>query len=408
VGELLMKPGIHPVIRAEQALLGSVLVDPDGQGWLLDLVDASDLIRPYHGQVLGAMKRVRGRGAIPGAVAVREEIRTDPDLPRSVSGDGVLLADLMDASPRPEHGPAYAAMVISTGIRCRMALAASRMRQAAGDGDAETALRMARQASAEAERCRARWNALPEPMRREVPSLPGRYGRGEIAGWLNAASDEIRLLGRDMEGGARGRLAGRPAPVSERIAANTEASAGWRQQQAHGRPSGPEAEAAGARALRDLIAAPSRVVMVREWLQPGDFARADHGELYAVVIAMAEAGRPVDPVTVSWEAARCDIVVDAADLADGDRPFAVTSAREVRRHGVLAQVARVANEIEASTGNPASSAAALLEHAAERLGRLDGGAVLDRARPGGLSRDHPVAEACPRVPDRDAAREAAS
>jgi hypothetical protein len=403
-----MKPGVHLVIRAEQALLGSVLADPGGQGWLLDLVDAGDLVRPYHGQVLGAMKRVRGRGAVPGAVAVREEIRTDPDLPRSVSGNGVLLAELMDATPRPEHGPAYAAMVVSTGIRCRMGLAASRMRQAAGDGDAGIALRMARLARAEAERCRARWDALPEPMRREVPLPPGRRGRAETAGWLNAASDEIRLLGRDVEGGAAGQLAERSAPVSERISAARDASAIWQEQQAQGRPSGPEAEAAGARALRDLIAAPSQVVMVREWLRPGDFARADHGELYAVVVAMAGAGKLVDPVTVSWEAARCDIVVDAADLADGDRPFAVTSAREVRRQGVLAEVAGVAGEIEVSAGSPASPEAAFLERAAERLGRLDGGAVLEHARPGGLSRDHPVPGACRMVSDRDAAREAAS
>jgi replicative DNA helicase len=146
-----MKRGIHPVIRAEQALLGSVLADPGGQGWLLDLVDASDLIRPYHAQVLAAMNRVRGRGATPGATAVREEIRTDPDMPSSVSGNAVLLADLMDAAPRSEHGPAYAAMVISTGIGCRMALAASRMRQAAADGDAGIALRMARLARAGAD-----------------------------------------------------------------------------------------------------------------------------------------------------------------------------------------------------------------------------------------------------------------
>ena len=59
-----MRPGVHPVIRAEQALLGSVLADPGGQAWLLDLVDADDMTRPYHGQVLGAMNRVRGRGAI--------------------------------------------------------------------------------------------------------------------------------------------------------------------------------------------------------------------------------------------------------------------------------------------------------------------------------------------------------
>jgi DnaB-like helicase N terminal domain len=126
----VVRAGVHQLIRAEQALLGSVLADPGGRAWLLDLVDPDDFTRPYHGQVLAAMNRVRGRGAAPGPQEVREEIRNDADLPRSVSHDGVMLADLIEAVPRPGHGPAYAAMVISTGIRRRMTLAAARMRQA--------------------------------------------------------------------------------------------------------------------------------------------------------------------------------------------------------------------------------------------------------------------------------------
>jgi hypothetical protein len=87
------------------------------------------------------------------------------------------------------------------------------------------------------------------------------------------------------------------------------------------------------------------------------------------MIAMADVGRPVDPVTVSWEAARRDVVAGAADLAGGDGPFAVASAREVCRRGVLAQIAQLAGEIEASTARPASAPAAFLERAAERLAR---------------------------------------
>ena len=117
------------------------------------------------------------------------------------------------------------------------------------------------------------------------------------------------------------------------------------------------------------------------------------------MVAMTDAGKPVDPVTVTWEAARRGVVLDAADLAGGTGPFAVASAREVRRHGVLAQVARLAREIEATAADPASSPAALW-HAAERLGRRPGEPVPHRhhaaggpARPAG---------------DREPAREAAS
>jgi DnaB-like helicase N terminal domain len=394
-----MRPGVHPVIRAEQALLGSALAHPGAQAWLLDLVNADDMTRPYHGQVLGAMQRVRGRGAEPDPVAVREELGKDPDLPRLISNDGVLLADLMEAAPRSDHGPAYAAMVISTGIRRRAELAASRMRQAAESRDAGAALRMARQARGELDRCRARWEALPEPMRRELPASPSRRRPADITGRLATVRDEIHGLRHDLSAGSSQQLAGRLASIARQVADVAAARPSQRERQAGDRLADPEAEDAGLRALRDLAAAPSRVAAVRGWLQPEHFTRASHGELYAVMVAMTDAGKPVDPVTVTWEAARRGVVLDAADLAGGTGPFAVASAREVRRHGVLAQVARLAREIEATAADPASSPAALW-HAAERLGRNPGELLPHRhhaaggpARPAG---------------DREPAREAAS
>jgi hypothetical protein len=366
-----MRPGVHPVIRAEQALLGSVLADPSGHAWLLDLVDADDLTRPYHGQVPAAMNRVRGRGAAAGPVAVYEELGKDPNLPSSVSHDGVLLADLMAATPQPGHGPAYAAMVISTGIRRRMTLAASRMRQAAEGRDPRSALRLAQQARDELGRCQARWEALPEPMRRELPLPPGRSGQKEIAERLTAAQDEIRGLRRDVGTGTRRQLAERLGSIARHVAGAAVASGVMREREAQGRPSDPDARTAGVRALRYLTAASSQVAVVRGWLRPGHFAPAEHGELCAVMLGMADADKPIDPVTVSWEAAQRGILIDAADLADGNGPFAVASARAVHRQGVLAQVEHLAREIEASAADPASTPTAILQHATERLGRLD-------------------------------------
>jgi DnaB-like helicase N terminal domain len=393
-----VKSGVHPVIRAEQALLGSVLVDPSGQGWLLDLMDVCDMTRPYHGQVLSAMNRVRGRGGSPDPIAVREELGKDPDLPRLISHDGVLLADLMEAAPRSDHGPAYGAMVISTGIRRRAELAASRMRQAAESKDASFALRMARQARGELDRCRARWEALPEPMRRELPPSPTRRGPADITGRLAAVRDEIRGLRHDLAAGASEQSAGRLTWIARQVADVAAASASQRERQAGDRLADPEAEDAGLQALRDLAAAPSQVAAVRGWVLPEHFARTSHGELYAVMVAMTDAGKPVDPVTVAWEAARRGVTMDAADLTGGTGPFAVASAREVQRHGVLAQVARLAREIEATAADPASSPAALW-HAAERLGRHPDEPVQHR---------HHAADGPARPADREPAREAAS
>jgi hypothetical protein len=394
-----MRPGVHLVIRGEQALLGSVLSDPAGQAWLLDLADADDMTRPYHGQVLGAMKRVRGRGASPDPVVVREELGKDPDLPQLISRDGVLLADLMEAAPHSDHGPAYAAMVVSTGIRRRVELAASRMRQAAENKDAGFALRMTRQARDELDRCRARWEALPEPMRRELPPSPARGGPADTTGGLAAVRDEIRGLRHDLGAGSPQQLAGRLASIARQVADVAAASVSQLERQAGERLADPEAEDAGLRALRDLAAAPYQIAAVRGWLRSEHFTRASHGELYAVMVAMTDAGKPVDPVTVTWEAARRDVVLDAADLAGGTGPFAVASAREVRRHGVLAQVGRLAREIEATAADPASSPAALWR-AAERLGQRPCEHVPHRRHAaGGPARP---------ADDREPAREAAS
>jgi DnaB-like helicase N terminal domain len=411
-----MKPGVHPVIRAEQALLGSVLADPAGQAWLLDLIEPGDLVRPYHGQVLAAMNRVRGRGVAPWPLAVHEEIKKDPDLPQSVSSDGVLLADLMEAAPRPAHAPAYAAMVISTGIHRRLSLAASRVSQAAEGNDARAALRIAARAKRELDECRMRWEALPEPMRQELPA-PAAGGRGqtETVGQLTAARDEIRRLRRDLTAGPQQELTGRLASIAQHIAAAATASTGLRQQQVEepiqARPSGPEAEAAGAQALRDLAAAPSHISAVGAWLQPGHFARAEDGELYAVMRDMASVGKPIDPATVTWEAAKRGIEADAANLANGTGPFATASAREVHRHGRLAEVSQVAHKIQATATDWASPPGTLLSEAACQLGRLEGSPghnhhrqVASVARAG----HRPATAVQHQIQDRESAREAIS
>ena len=375
-----MKAGPSPAIRAEQALLGAVLLDPAGQAHLLSLVQPGDMTRPFHGQLLAAMQRLREQGVPPGPMAVHEEVKKDPDLPAGVSHDGVLLADLMEAAPRAGHAPAYAAMVIGGGIRQRMALRAARMSQAARGGDPAVALRMAALARAELDRCQARWQALPEQIRRELPlRTQDRRGHTDVARQLNAARDEIRRLRHDLELETQHRLEEQLALIAERLAGAAAASTALRERQAtvraagEARPRGPGAQAAGAQALRDLAASPSQLHAVRGWLRPGHFACPEHGELYAVMRDLAAAGQPVDPVTVSWEASRRGVAVDAVDLADGMGPLAVASAREVHRRGLLAQMDQAGRDIQASASEPAVSTAGFLRSAHDHLARLEPG-----------------------------------
>jgi replicative DNA helicase len=365
-------------IRAERALLGAVLSDPAGQAHLLDLVRPDDMSRPYHGQVLAAMQRLRGSGTAPGPLAVYEEIKKDPDLPRSLSHDGVLLAGLMEAAPRSRHAPAYAAKVIGYGIRQRIALAASRMTQAAEGQDLEAALDITAQARQELGRCRARWEALPEPMRRELPAPPrARNGHAEMTRSMTAVRDEIRRLRQDLLAGTRTGLQEGLASIAQQVADVAVASADLRerQEQSHAageaRPSRADAEEAGARALRDLASDPAKISAVRGWLRPGHFARPGQGEIYAVMRDLADAGQPVDPVTVSWEAARRGIETDAEDLAGGMGLLAVSSAREVHRRGLLAQVASAGQDLRASAGDTRPGTGVLLRSASDRLRRLE-------------------------------------
>ena len=123
-------------IWAEQALLGAVLSDPAGQQHILNLVRRDGMRRPWHGQVLAAMQRLREMGVLPTPADVYVELKKDPDLPQTVSSDAVPLVNLMEAGHAP-HASAYAAMVIDGGIRQRFALAGSRMTQAAEEVEGE-------------------------------------------------------------------------------------------------------------------------------------------------------------------------------------------------------------------------------------------------------------------------------
>lgn len=327
----------------------------------------------------------------------------------------------MEAAPRAGHAPAYAAMVIGGGIRQRMALRAARMSQAARGGDPVVALRMAAQARAELGRCQARWQALPEQIRRELPRrTQDRRGHTDVARQLNAVRDEIRRLRHDLELETQHGLEERLALIAVRLAGAAAASAALRERQAtvraagEPRPGGPGARAAGAQALRDLAASPSQLHAVRGWLRPGHFGCPEHGELYAVMRDLAVAGQPVDPVTVSWEASRRGVTVDAADLAGGMGPLAVASAREVHRRGLLAQVDQAGRDIQASASEPAVSTAGFLRSAHDHLARLEPGPARWPAHhagslPADPARQHGIPAASRQTPaDREPVREAAS
>jgi len=320
-------------IRVEQALLGSVLLEPAGQQHVLDLIEPGDMCRPWHGQVLSAMQRARAKGLPPGPAEVYEELRHDPDLPETVSQDAVPLIDLMEAAPSAQHCAAYAAIVGENGIRQRIELTGSRLAQAADTGDLEAALRQCAPARRELSAGHARWLAIPEPFR--------------------PAEARERTAGRDLAESA--------ARTPRRRSRPDDWVAGW------DRPRGAEAEAAGQQALRDLAAGPGHIAHVRRWLRPEYFARGEDGDLFAVMRDLDAAGRPVDPVTIAWEAARRGIQADPDQFAGGNAPLAVASGRTVCRYGLLARIAATGRDLQAGAVDPGRDLTGLFQSADDRL-----------------------------------------
>jgi replicative DNA helicase len=146
---------------------------------------------------------------------------------------------------------------------------------------------------------------------------------------------------------------------------------------------------------------------VRGWLRPEHFARAEQGALYVVMQDLDSVGAPVDPVTVTWEASRRGVRADPASLAGGTGAFAIASAREVRRHGLLAQAVNAGRAIQADATDPTCRPTPLLQAAGERLHALEAQARREPA-PGPaaavvLVRGNAARSVRARQPDREAA-----
>jgi hypothetical protein len=379
-------------VGAEQALLGAVLADPPGQQYVLGLVEPGDMFRPWHGQVLAAMQRLAARGQLPSPQNVYQEVQHDPDLPRSVALNAVPLVDLLGKSPRVAHAGTYAAIVVESGIRRHLQLAGSRVAQAAEDGDLDVALGQAAKARAGLVTCAGRWTALPARLRSdpgrllvEDPRRPGREDTGRLAtpSHANPSLSQNGVVRHDatIAVGQPGEAATTPAtfPARPRVPGAASSS----------RSSGPTAMAAFGAALRDLIDDPCQLAAVRSWLRPEHFTHAASGRLYAALLDMDASGQPIDPVTVAWAAGRRGLRTDPARLAGGTGPFAVASAREVRRLGMLAQITDAGIAIQRDAADPQLAPPRLILAAARLLESVRDDAMREPGPAGELSAPRP-------------------
>lgn len=357
-------PALH--IRAEQAVLGAVLHEPQLLDRLDGQIDATVWERPYHRQVWQAMSRIRAREEMVSPRAVAAEVATNPD----VHGDAthvVNLAELMEAAPQPRHAAYYARMVTDAHVRREVMTVGRRLAQVAADPHGETADRAREQRDAlgplrerhygpaprplttattpdqrqtqldnllaQADQLRARAETAPEPERAGLLSELANLLRQLFATvmemqWrpMPAHPDQQHIGARALAAkkaqakhNSRGEDAGeQPAEAEEEMAPRTF-EAGPVTALAPAGPGVDAAEDAREQAERQLLAAlaadPS-VLDATADLTSDQWADTWRRDVWTLAHGLRAAGQPIDALTLTWAAQQAGL---AAPQPAGDQ-----------------------------------------------------------------------------------------
>jgi replicative DNA helicase len=322
---------MNPLLEAEQAVLGAVLLDP-GQLDSLDWLTPDSFYRPVHQALFAAMRKLRtdAHPALTAEGPVPLSWVTDAveEAGRHVRGLTASYAHtLISACPRPEHAPVYGRMVLEGEIHRSVTEHAIRLHQ------------------------HARADAL----------------RGEVDDALHQADILTGVLG-DL---AR-RWGTEPRPV-EPVTSPAPATVGL--------PAGRAGQVAADERflLATLVDQPATMGEVVGWLRPGDFADPAHGHLYRCLGALHHRGEPVDRMTLLWEAQRRGLLADRtlsteqlAGICDGvGAGGAEWLGEQIMRSSVARTAAASARAIRALSENEALAPGRLIGHALHALGPLD-------------------------------------
>lgn len=321
---------MNPLLKAEQAVLGAVLLDP-GQLSHLEWLAPDHFYRPVHQALFAALRKLRGDG--------HPAVEGEGPVPLSWVNDAVAEAGLhvrgltasyahllVSACPRPAHAPVYGRMVLEGAIHRTVTQHAIRLHQ------------------------EARANAL----------------RGEVEGALHHA-DVLTGVLTDL---AR-RWGTEPRPVAPATS------------QAPDPPTPPSAQPD--RVAEDeefllavLIERPGAMGEVVDWLRPGDFADPVHAHLYRCLGALHHRGEPIDRITLLWEAQRRGLLADGT--LSGDRFAAICDSvgagdaeslgKQVMRSSLTRTAAASARAVRALAENEVLAPGRLINHALHALGPL--------------------------------------
>jgi replicative DNA helicase len=322
---------MNPLLCAEQAVLGSVLLDP-GQlahlGWLAP----DHFYRPVHQALFAALRkfRVDGRPALAAEETAPLSWVNDAvdEASRHVRGlTAVYAHTLISACPRPGHAPVYGRMVLEGAIHRSVAEHAIHLHQAARadalQGEVEGALHYADVLTGVLGDLARRWGSDPRPLApapplATVPVAPPSVRADQVA-------EDERFL------------------------------------------------------LAVLVERPKAMEEVVGWLRPGDFTEPARGQLYRCLGALHHRGEPIDRITVLWEAQRRGLLADGTLTAeqltvicDGvGTGSAEWLGEQIMRSSIARTAAASARAIRALAENETLAPERLISHALHALGPLD-------------------------------------
>ncbi|MEY9846377.1 replicative DNA helicase [Streptacidiphilus sp. BW17] len=320
---------MNPLLSAEQAVLGAVLLDP-GQLGHLNWLAPDHFYRLVHQALFAALRKLRTDG--------HPALTTDKAVPLSWVTDAVTEAGrhvrgltasyahtLVTACPRPAHAPVYGRMVLEGAIHRTVAEHAIRLHQAARAdalrGEVDGALHQADVLHGVLTDLARRWGTEPRPVPPTTVEVTAPAASAESA---NRASEDERFL------------------------------------------------------LAVLVDRPAAMGDVADWLRPGDFADPAHGQLYRCLGALHHRGEPIDRLTVLWEAQRRGLLTDGTltgaqvtAICDGLAPGnAEWLGEQVMRSSITRTAAASAQAIRALAENNALGPGPLINHALHSLGPL--------------------------------------
>ncbi|MDF3291891.1 DnaB-like helicase N-terminal domain-containing protein [Streptomyces silvisoli] len=323
-----------PLIQAEQAVLGAILLDPDQLPRLSAWLAPDHFYRPLHGALYAAMLHLHAAG--------HEAAKRQPghDVPMSWVTDTLTKAStrirgvtasyahtLIAACPRPAHAPVYGRMVLEGAIHRSVAEHATRLHQAAhADAirrEVEGTVHHVQVLTEVLDDLARRWGTEPRATAQPQPQPPS-----------TTASAPSRV--------PDGQLEDEPMLLASLVDHSTE--------------------------LGELVA----------WLRPEDFADPGHGHLYRCLGALHHRGEPIDPLTVLWEAQRRGVLIDGSLDADQILTICGTPGiasehfgERVLRSSLLRTAAASARQVGELSDNRALAPGRLIGYALHALKPVD-------------------------------------